>query len=170
MKLVEAYLTRMNEDGKNAYIFGCIVSTKSKTLHTSAKSHRKFSAAYYVTIDGKRRRMCKNAFCKLHDIQKGKVRHLSHHIASGQHIPYPSMHGKHLSRPHKLPDDAKDRIRQHISSFPAESSHYSRSHNTGRLYLSPLLTISKMYDEYKSECGTKGLQAASSTVYRDIFI
>jgi len=67
ISLFDAYYD-LNEDGKNAYILGCIVSTKPKTLHTSAKSHRKFSAAYYVTIDGKRRRMCKNAFCKLHDI------------------------------------------------------------------------------------------------------
>ena len=69
--LFDAYYD-VNEDRKNAYIFGCIVSTKPKTLHTSAKSHRMFSAAYYVTIGGKRRRVCKMLSANFMTYRKAK--------------------------------------------------------------------------------------------------
>ena len=159
----------MDEESKNAYIFGCIITFKPQTVHTSAASHRTFSAAYYITVDGSRKKVCKRAFCTLHGIGAAKLRHVCEQVASGQHAAHPSQRGKHASRPKKLPDDVRQRVIQHISSFPSEPSHYSRSCNSGRQYLSPILTINKMYDQYKLQCDTAQVHSVSSSMYREIF-
>ena len=39
-------------------------------------------------------------------------------------------------------------IRDHIRSFPARSSHYSHSDNSGRVYLSPELSIARLYRDF----------------------
>ena len=50
-------------------------------------------------------------------------------------------HGKHPA----VGEDIKDLIREHIRSFPARHSHYSRQDNAGRVYLSPELSIAKLH-------------------------
>ena len=42
----------------------------------------------------------------------------------------------------------KDLIREHIRSFSARHSHYSRRDNAGRVYLSPELSISRVYQNF----------------------
>lgn len=39
-------------------------------------------------------------------------------------------------------------VKNHIESFPAQESHYSRSDNHGRLFLSENLSIHRMYHLY----------------------
>ncbi|KAK3799491.1 hypothetical protein RRG08_035157 [Elysia crispata] len=56
--------------------------------------------------------------------------------------------GKHASRPHKMSNELRQRIRDHISSFRGRKSHYSQE-KTRRLYLPEELNISKMLDLYK---------------------
>ena len=57
----------------------------------------------------------------------------------GSVLPEPDQRGKHRNRPQKIPDEIRQKVREHISSFPAEKSHYSR------VYLSPSLSITRMY-------------------------
>jgi len=53
--------------------------------------------------------------------------------------------------------------------FPAEDSQYSRTCNPNQKYLSPELTVSKMYHLYKVWCHDKNTTAVSERTYRDIF-
>ena len=53
-----------------------------------------------------------------------------------------------------------------MSKFPCYQSHYSRQDNPNRKYLSPDLSISKMYALYKEE---QGEQAVSEWKYRQVF-
>jgi len=46
-------------------------------------------------------------------------------------------------------------VAAHKSMFPAESSHYSRSKNAGRSYLSSKLSIGKKYSLYINWCKEK---------------
>ena len=55
--------------------------------------------------------------------------------------------GKHDNHQH-VSDDVRNLVREHIGSFPARSSHYSRSDNSGRVYLSPELSIAQMYCDF----------------------
>ena len=52
--------------------------------------------------------------------------------------------GKHDNRPHKMTEETKNTIRQHISSFKGRHSHYAMG-NTRRRYLPEDLTVSKMH-------------------------
>lgn len=50
-------------------------------------------------------------------------------------------HTEHLQRLMML-------IQEHIRSFPARNSHYSHSDNSGRVYLSPDLSIAQLYRDF----------------------
>ena len=60
----------------------------------------------------------------------------------------PSSWDRHKNRPHAIPEDLKDKVRQHISSFPSRESHYSRQSNKNRKYLPDGLSIARMYQLY----------------------
>ena len=62
----------------------------------------------------------------------------------GSVLPEPDQRGKHRNRPQKIPDEIRQKVREHISSFPAEKSHYSRNDNPRRVYLSPSLSITNV--------------------------
>ena len=53
--------------------------------------------------------------------------------------------------------------------FQLETSHYSRNKNPNRTYLSPLLSINTMYDQYLEWSAAKEVKQVSSIMYRSIF-
>ena len=54
------------------------------------------------------------------------------------------MRGRH-SPANKTSEDSLVFVKEHTDSFPQYESHYSRDDNPHRKYLSPDLSISKMY-------------------------
>ncbi|CAG9832345.1 unnamed protein product [Diabrotica balteata] len=52
----------------------------------------------------------------------------------------------------------------------SEMSHYSRNKNEHRLYLSPMLSVNKMYELYKNQCSEQNLQFVKNSRYRQIFV
>ena len=63
-----------------------------------------------------------------------------------------------------------DDIKAHINSFPKYKSHYSREDNPHREFLSPSLTLQKMYVLYKEKCEGEGnVHVASDWIYRKVF-
>lgn len=91
--------------------------------------------------------MCKKAFCSVHGVGAGRVDRIAAHIP--QNVTCPSdRRGKHGNRPNAIPQELKEAIDQHIRSFPKRSSHYSRSKNIKRSYLSPDLSVKKMHELY----------------------
>ena len=63
-------------------------------------------------------------------------------------LPKLDTRGRH-EPPNKTSEEDKAFIRQHIESFPVYESHYSRSDNPYRRYLSPELSQAKIYHLYK---------------------
>ena len=59
----------------------------------------------------------------------------------------PDKQGKHDNHP-SVGEKVKDLIGEHIRSYPAKHSHYWRSDNAGRLYLSPELSIKHLYQNF----------------------
>lgn len=51
-----------------------------------------------------------------------------------------------------MDEDVVNCVKAHISSFPAEQFHYSRSKYMHKLYLSPLLNVTKMHSLYLEMC------------------
>ncbi|GFO01206.1 hypothetical protein PoB_002771100 [Plakobranchus ocellatus] len=81
-----------------------------------------------------------------------------------QGFPPKDGRGKHTNRPHRVNDDQRERIQNHISSFRGRLSHYSR-HKTRKLYLPSELNIMKMFTLYQE----KYSDDSSYDTYRNIF-
>ena len=67
--------------------------------------------------------VCKKAFLSTHGIGKRRVEHLTKSLKETGFSPK-DMHGKHDNWLHKANDDALDKIRNHIKSFPSRNNHY----------------------------------------------
>lgn len=94
-------------------------------------------------------------------------------IKKGVSAPVPDKRGRHKTRPHKLKDEIKEYIKQHILQFPSEESHYSRTTNIHKKYLSPLLTITKMYQLYLEKCTEDNVDQVfrvKECTYRNVFV
>ena len=57
---------------------------------------------------------------------------------------------------------------QHIESFPTYASHYCRS-DSEKKYLSPDLSLNKMYELYQISCKDENLKPVCKTLYISIF-
>lgn len=73
--------------------------------------------------------------------------------------------GQHSNRKHCVTSEALEAVRQHISSFKGERSHYSLK-TSKKVYLPPDLNISKMYELFKKSYPT---QSVSYEKYRLVF-
>ena len=101
--------------------------------------------------------VCMVAFASLHGVTRARVRRLASASLSSVHAPV-DKRGKHANRPRSIPDSIKVQIDEHIRSFPAMKSHYSRGKNSRRRkYLSPHLNVSQMHELYvqKYEAGVE---------------
>ncbi|KAL5246297.1 hypothetical protein ACI65C_013705 [Semiaphis heraclei] len=91
--------------------------------------------------------VCKKTFCSLFGVGKSRVERIIKSVQN--HVPSPEdKRGKHHSRPNKIPDNINFQLDTFINSFPKRKSHYSRSDNNNVKYMSPELSISKLYRMY----------------------
>jgi hypothetical protein len=125
-----------------------------------------------VTGGGRAITVCKRAFISLFGISMKKVNLIQKSIKLGKSAPEPDRRGKHTVRPNKTPAEVAGYVIEHISSFPAEESHYSRHCNIQKIYLSPLLSIPRMHKLYLDKCRNDGkgkLFLIKDATYRFIF-
>ncbi|XP_033111161.1 uncharacterized protein LOC117112195 [Anneissia japonica] len=59
--------------------------------------------------------------------------------------------GRHGNNPHKLTEEKKQLINNHIKSYHPCISHYRREHAPNRLYLPPDVTITMMYEDFSEK-------------------
>ena len=108
-----------------------------------------FSIEYQITNEkGLNQKVCQKAFVLIHGFGKRRLEFLRKKMPVGSAVPELDRRGKHSNRPLKVSEELHQKVREHIMSFPARQSHYSRHNNPGRLYLSPDLSIARMYQMY----------------------
>lgn len=56
----------------------------------------------------------------------------------------------------------------HIKSFPCYQSHYTRKDNENKRYISPDLSIKKMYDLYKQKCESENKSPVKEKYYYQV--
>nr|CAH7727940.1 unnamed protein product [Callosobruchus chinensis] len=134
---------RLDVNAKNALLFKSIAMCPVARIRKQAKKHKSHSYKYSVKLKGQ------------DIITKG--RGYNKQNKKGESAPSADKRGCHSNRPHKLKQEVVDRIIAHIRKFPAESSHYSRTANPHKLYLSPVLNMSIMYRLYLEECTNEKL-------------
>jgi hypothetical protein len=108
---------------------------------------------FYVQNGSISERVCKTAFLSIFGISNGRLSRALQAQASNGGLPHMDQRGRH-EPVNKTPSEKLQLVKEHIESFPAYESHYSRKNNPRRKYLAPMLSISKMYQLFK-ERGAK---------------
>ena len=85
------------------------------------------------------------------------------------YTPLIDQKGRHDNQPNRILDSTSKYVKNHILSFPRQTSHYSRNENPNKRYLSPDLIISKMHRLYVQKCDELGWPLVIESTYRRIF-
>lgn len=146
-------------NAKNVMLFNCIQRRDVKRHRKSVTKRKKNTFIYNIKIPSRNETttVCKKAFCSLFQISTKKVKIIQKKHSAGQIIPAPDKRGKHANRANKTMDEVVNAVVEHIGSFPADSSHYSRNRNSNQKYLASTLSISQMHKLYIEEFTSKEL-------------
>ncbi|CAG9765906.1 unnamed protein product [Ceutorhynchus assimilis] len=123
-------------------------AVKRKRTDDPAKSrNRQVSHSFHFKINGGKVKVCRGCFMKILDeTQMFITLALDNSRLSLSGIVQPDKRGRHEPKnkhSRKIIQEAID----HIKSFPAHQSHYTRRTNDKK-YLAPYLTLQKMYELY----------------------
>ena len=141
-KLFDGFWETTDFNLQNAYISGCVkvISVKRRYTDTPDDSRRNYSRVFYVQNGSVSSRICKQAFLKIHDISNGRLNRVLKAVEKSGGSPHQDLRGKH-EPVNKTPTDKIEHVKEHIASFLATSSHYSRANNPNRKYLSSQLSL-----------------------------
>jgi len=132
---------------KQDTFLGGLIHLKPVIHHRSRNGSRPsktYSVQYEVKLGTDVILICKKAFCSIFGVGKTAVDRIVKKLQNN--IPSPTDNrGKHQNRPNKLPADIHFQINTHINSYPKRQSHYSRLNNSNTRYLSPDLSVAKLY-------------------------
>lgn len=156
--LFTAYYS-LDLNGKNIMLFNCIERKAVKKHRKNIAKRKQNTFIYSLKMPNQNEPIvvCKRAFCSIFQISTKKIEIIQRKHCAGETVPSNDKRGKHNNRPTKTANETVNEIIDHISSFPAESSHYSRKKNSNKMYLSPSLSISQMYQLYIEQCQAKEL-------------
>lgn len=135
---------------------------KPRKTSTTKKSCGRRSIKYFLPCNSSTYQVCRGFFLSTLAIGEKLVRYTCSK-STGKNFSKADGRGKDTPY-NKTPDEMIDGVRAHIESFPKVESHYCRK-STNRQYLSPLLSVNKMYDMYKQE----NLWPVSIYLYRTVF-
>ena len=169
--LFEGFWSTSDFNVQNAYICGCIHVLKVSRRYgstTPSSSRRCNTRIYYIKNGEISTRVCKTAFLRIHGVSNGRVDRALKAQASRGGCLHTDQRGRHT--PGNKTDDAViATVKVHVQSFPHYQSHYSRKDNPHKLYLSPHLSITKMYNLYKEKCVEMAVNPVSEWIYRRTF-
>lgn len=108
--------------------------------------------------------VCRKAFLSIHGITKRRLATIQESLKTTGKAPE-DKRGRHSNRPHRLDEQVKSAMYEHINSFKGRASHYSLKKST-KIYLPEELSIKKMYDMFlENNPNTR----ASYECYRTVF-
>ena len=143
--LLDAFNGLGHHEKQNIYLRGCVRTVSDENIRRRPRNAnprtQRHSFTYYVTV-GERHceEVCKASFCALHGIKESRLKRkvLKFTANIGDH------RGKH-NQHQKLNPEFRDKVRNHIRTFPARESHYSRAKNQTRVYLDSSMSIARMH-------------------------
>ena len=173
--IFESFYKLGDHDSQNKYLYGLIerFAPKRKRPRSTTMTTRSHSYHYHVRLNsGDQVRVCKKAFCEIHRISKRRVEIACKKLTSGV-LFSGDERGKHKNRPHAINEELKAQVREHISSFPSQESHYSRHNNKRRKYLPANLSIARMHrlylEQYEPNLDKGEKPLVKEWLYRKIF-
>ncbi|XP_012940161.1 uncharacterized protein LOC106012278 [Aplysia californica] len=129
-------------------------------------SRRSKTHAYYLTVNGKRLKVCRNTFLATLSISEKFVRVVLSKITETGVVEEDKRGGRQSEQMKTREEQNRDKISRHIDRFSRVESHYCRA-SSSKEYLSPDLTLSKMYDMYVKENSCNDIP--SFHTYRRVF-
>lgn len=111
-------------------------------------SRRQCTVTYHMPLHDKTERVCQKTLCDTLKVTPRRLNILVHKLKNNETL-Y-DKRGIHKNRPHAIKDQVREDIREHISSFPKQESHYSRG-KIQKECLSSDLNITIMYNLFKDK-------------------
>lgn len=134
---------------RDSHIFSSIDVIAPVRIDSNSPSHS-ISSRFYITLaGGQRTRICKEAFVCIYGISPGVVERIARKkldgISEGSPVSFADLRGRHANRPNRIADEVKQLVVGHIRSFPTFMSHYTRTKNPQKVFLTSNLSLRKMY-------------------------
>lgn len=126
-------------------------------------SKRHCSFKYNLAFNGKRYDVCQKTICAIYCVTPRRIQLLQEKLKNGHSTE--DKRGKHFNRPHKIQQNLRNMIIEHITSFPTEESHYSRKKCT-KMCLSSNLNVQKMFELFQEKFKEPKMKLH---LYRDVF-
>lgn len=167
MELHKNFYDLQSFDLQTSYLFSLVkVVNKLRTYTKDRNTRRQKTRMYYMPDEnGVEKKVCKPFFQAIFQISAGRIDRLLKSKSDGAPPPC-DRRGRHP--PHnKTTIESKNEVKAFIEKFPCYESHYSREKSSHRKYLSPDLSIGKMYELYKDEIGER--VPVSYFIFREIF-
>ncbi|KAL0832203.1 hypothetical protein ABMA28_001657 [Loxostege sticticalis] len=132
-----------------------------------SKRQRKFTTKCYFFHDGSKQQVCQKYFCSTLAISPTVINNAIEKRNQCGLYDAEDKRGK-KEPPNKTNEAAVNFVKMHIESFPTMEPHYIRK-TSKRLYLDATLSITKMYQLYKSKCADENVIPVTEITYRRIF-
>lgn len=127
---------------------------RQRNVDNWKRTNANYTFEYYLTSEGRQIRVCKDLFLKTLDVSEKFARSAGGHTSSELGITPPSKKGRHAPQ-NKVTESSKDKIQEHINSFPKLESHYSKK-DTNKLYLEGSLNLPKCMHCIKRNANRSG--------------
>ena len=142
---------------------------KKKSKKQCSNRKREKSFMWTLPLNGTPVRVCKTFFLHTLNISPQKIHTAFKKSQNIIETVEKEQRGSHSNRPNKIPQNKIDLVVSHINSFPAIESHYCRK-DSKKMYLSPDLSVAKMYKLYLEQCARSEIVApVSLNMYRETF-
>jgi hypothetical protein len=138
-----------NHNRANDYLKGLVIPQAIKRRRMSKNESQKpksKSFEYFIELKTGRKKVCKTAFCQLHNITKSR---LNRKVLTNRESTE-DLRGKHQNQWNKIPQEVVDDVNDFIDNLPARESHYSPKTEKTKKYLNSDLNISKLYNNFIS--------------------
>lgn len=139
--------------------------------NVKSEHRRQVTFTYSLLLKGEFITVCKSMFLSTFAVSEKFVRHvMDKKRTSPGGIIGPDQRGRHTPKTKKS-EDVKDRVREHIKSFPTERLTDSKDH-TGKRYLDSRLNIAAMHKYYVLKCKQEGVSESDivkESYYREMF-
>ena len=149
-EIFDSFWSTANFDLQNATLCS-LVDESPVARHTvrsnisgeERKRYKNLTREYHLVIPSGRKRVCKDMFLSTFGVSNGRLDRALKNRRANSGMIKPDQRGRHVK--HRIPEEDRQFVEQHISLFPRYVSHYTRSHQTSREYLSPDLNLKTMY-------------------------
>ncbi|XP_061717808.1 uncharacterized protein LOC133525537 [Cydia pomonella] len=158
----------LNANEKKHFLLNTTERNYVKHNKLDADRKRKYSFKYFFLVRAVRYTVCKNFYLGTLAISQKPVYNV-HLTKSEMNIPKPDGRGLNQASAHAMPQEIKDKVRNHILSFNTLDGKQIKQFSRKKQYLDSSLSIKQMYTMYFNECSKDNSMPVKESMYRKIF-